>query len=83
MSQRSVAHLTDWALWFAENKDRERDNAKEHEFLKRALDELGGCVADLLRDLRALEGAPSDSMAPSLIWAPTGVRATNRARFGE
>jgi hypothetical protein len=83
MSQRTLDKLSDWAQWFSHNKDRGRDNDKEHEFIKRAVDELGGVVADLLGDIAELEGRPRETLGKRLLWTPTGVAARgDMTKFG-
>jgi hypothetical protein len=82
MSQRSLEKLSDWAIWYAENKDRSTGDLKI-EFLTRAVDELGAIAADLLGDIAELEGMPRERLGRRLLYTPTGITARGDMRkFG-
>lgn len=83
MSRLALKRLSEWALWFDQNQNRGRDMPNEIKFLKRAIDELGGVIVELLADITELEGRPRDSLGLSILHTPTGITMTNGKRFGE
>jgi len=81
MSQDLEHRLTEWAVWFHQNKPRiPPENLKKRiEFLELALDGCFECVAIATKDIQQMENRPKSAR----LWLPSGVQASGDfRRFG-
>lgn len=71
MAREFEKRLTEWAVWFHQNKPRlpVHDLRKRIEFLEKSIDGLLECLAIAAEDIRTLEGR---GKSPTL-WLPSGM----------
>ena len=78
MARELEKRLTEWAVWFHQNKPRlQPDNLRKRlDFAEKAIDGLLECMAIAAEDIRTLEGRQKSAR----LWLPSGIQVNGDMR---